>query len=121
MGKILFKFPTIELVVSIISFVSFSMLHFGTAVWVFCTFVPAMFYHFLLALLGVRKIVLCLIVPTIVTAIGIYDWVVGPFGILDGLTLPAGIGLFIGCGFHYVWLRFGVSQQHEGYKNDMST
>ena len=106
MSKPLFKFPLIEAIITVISFV-FLARSPGTTAFVFAAFAPAMFYHFVLMLFKVQHLAVWIALAGVVTVVGIIDFIVGPMGFLDVYILPAGIGLFIACALYAVWLKIG--------------
>ena len=104
MSTLLFKFPLIEAIITVISFV-FLARSSGAAAFVFAAVLPAMIYHFMLALFKVQHLAVWIALAGVVSVVGIIDFVVGPVGFLDVYILPAGIGLFIGCALYAVWLK----------------
>ena len=104
MSKLLFKFPLIEAIITVISFV-FLARSPGAAAFVFAAFAPAMIYHFVLMLFKVQHLAVWIALASVVTIAGIIDFVMGPMGFLDVYILPAGIGLIIACALYAVWLK----------------
>ena len=104
MSAFFFKFPSVEAIITVISFI-FLARSPGAAACVFTAFLPAMLYHFVLAIVHVQHLAAWIALAGVVTVAGIIDVIVGPMGFLDVYILPAGVGLFIGCALYAVWLK----------------
>ena len=112
MSKPLFKFPLIEAIITVISFV-FLAGSPGAAAFVFAAFAPAMIYHCVLVLFTVQHLAVWIALAGVVTIAGIIDFIVGPMGFLDVYILPTGIGLFIACALYAFWLKIGRDAAHQ--------